>query len=64
MKLESENDPALKHIELILTMFPGTQEMIIYCQKEKKRIGAQCVIHEALVDELKEMLGDENVVIK
>ena len=45
-------------------MFPGTQQMIIYCQKEKKRIGAQCVIHEALVDELKEMLGSENVVIK
>ena len=64
MKLESENDPALKHIELILTMFPGTQQMRIYCQKEKKRIGAQCVIHEALVDELKEMLGSENVVIK
>ena len=64
VKLESENDPALKRIELILTMFPGTQQMIIYCQKEKKRIGAQCVIHEALVDELKEMLGSENVVIK
>ena len=64
VKLESENDPALKRIELILTMFPGTQQMIIYCQREKKRIGAPCVIHEALVDELKEMLGSENVVIK
>ena len=64
VKLKSEADPALKRIELILTMFPGTQQMIIYCEEEKKRIGAQCVIHEALVDELKEMLGDENVVIK
>ena len=64
VKLKSEADPALKRIELILTMFPGTQQMIIYCEEEKKRIGAQCVIHEALVDELREMLGSENVVIK
>ncbi len=64
VKLDSEQSPALKRIELILTMFPGTQQMVIYCQNEKKRIGAQCLIHEALVAELKEMLGDENVVIK
>ena len=38
--------------------------MVIYCEKEKKRIGASCVIHDALVAELKEMLGEENVVVK
>ena len=64
VKLDSAENPALKRIELILTMFPGRQQMIIYCEREKKRIGAQCVIHEALVDELKEMLGEGNVVIK
>ena len=64
VKLDSAENPALKRIELILTMFPGRQQMIIYCEKEKKRIGAQCIIHEALVDELREMLGDGNVVIK
>lgn len=45
-------------------MFPGQQQMIIYCEKEKKRIGASCVIHEALVAELKEMLDEKNVVVK
>ncbi len=64
VKLDSAENPALKKIELILTMFPGKQQMIIYCEREKKRIGAQCIIHEALVDELKEMLGEGNVVIK
>ena len=49
---------------LILTMFPGNQQMVIYCEKEKKRIGASCLIHEALVDELTERLGKENVVVK
>ena len=51
-------------MSLILTMFPGTQQMIIYCEAEKKRMGTRCLIHEALVDELKELLGEENVVVK
>ena len=64
VKLKSEDDPMLEKIRLILTMFPGTQQLILYCEKEKKRIGARCLIHEALVDELTERLGKENVVVK
>ena len=45
-------------------MFPGKQQMIIYCQREQKRVGAHCLIHEGLVQELREMLGEENVVVK
>ena len=47
-----------------MTMFPGTQQMIIYCVQEKKRIGTNCLIHEGLVLELEERLGKENVVVK
>ena len=64
VKVKSADDPILEKIRLILTMFPGNQQMILYCEKEKKRIGASCLIHEALVDELIERLGKENVVVK
>ena len=64
VKLKSADDPALARIKLVLTMFPGRQQMIIYCEKEQRRIGAPCVIHDALVQELRELLGDENVVVK
>ena len=64
IKLPRAEDPRLRRIELILTMFPGSQQMIIWCEKEKKRIGAKCLIHEALIQELKEMLGAENVVVQ
>lgn len=64
VKLPSHDDPRLKRIELILTMFPGQQQLVIYCEREKKKLAARCVIHEALVDELREMLGGENVVLK
>ena len=64
VKLPSQDDPAMKRIELILTMFPGDNQMIIWCEKEQKRIGAKCLIHEGLVLELQEMLGEDKVVVK
>ena len=64
VKLPDAEHPALKRIELILSMFPGTEQMIIWCEKERRRIGAKCLIHEGLVLELQEMLGESNVVVK
>ena len=64
VRLKSENDPACERIGLILVMFPGNDQMVLYFEDTKKRRGARCVIHDALVAELKEMLGDENVVVK
>ena len=64
LKLPSKYDPAMRKIELMLTMFPGEQRMIIWCEREKKRIGASCLIHRALITELKELLGENNVVVK
>ncbi|MCF0137766.1 MAG: DNA polymerase III subunit alpha [Oscillospiraceae bacterium] len=64
VKLPSQDSPAIERIGLILTMFPGEQQLVLYCQKENKKLAAKCVIHEALVAELKEMLGEENVVVK
>ena len=64
VRLPSRYDPAMKRIELILTMFPGDGQMILWCEREQKRIGAKCLLHEGLILELEEMLGKENVVLK
>ena len=64
VKLPSEQDPLFGHIRLLLTMFPGPRRMIIYCEKEKKRIGTRCIVHDALLAELRELCGDKNVVLK
>ncbi len=64
VKLPSREDPAFERIGLILTMFPGTEPLVVYFADTKKKMGARCVIHPALVDELREMLGPENVVIQ
>ncbi len=64
VRLGSVDDPALTRIQRILIMFPGEEQMVIYFTDTKKRIGAHCIIHPALVQELQEMLGQENVVVK
>ena len=64
VKLPSEDDPAYERIKLILIMFPGDEQMVLYFADTKKRLGTRCILHDALVRELKEMLGDENVVLK
>lgn len=64
VRLPSEEGQKLAHLKLLLTMFPGENRMIIYCEKEKKRIGTKCILHEALLSELNELYGKENVVLK
>ena len=64
VRLPTADDTRIKRIELILEMFPGTQQLVIYCEREKKKLTARCLIHDALIDELKELLGEENVVLR
>ena len=64
VKLPSRYDPNFKRIELILKMFPGQQQMVLWCEREQKRLSARCLIHEGLILELEEMLGKENVILK
>ena len=64
VRLPGKDDPRMRRIELILKMFPGRQQLILYFEDTKKRAAAPCLIHEALVDELIELCGEDNVVVK
>ena len=64
VKLSSTDAKALRRIDLLLEMFPGDETMVQYCADLKKQRTAKCWIHPALVRELTEMLGEENVVVK
>ena len=48
----------------LMDMFPGKQTAIVYLEDSKKRLQTQCVIHNALLAELNEVLGPANVVVK
>ena len=65
VRLPNREDKRVKRIGLILEMFPGTeQQLILYFEDTKKRAAAPCLIHDALVEELRELAGEENVVVK
>jgi DNA polymerase-3 subunit alpha len=64
VKLKSADSPEYERLKLILVMFPGRENLVLYFSDTKKRLGAKCVIHPALLQELKQMLGEENVVVK
>ena len=64
VRMNSTDAKHRRKIELLLEMFPGKERMVLYFADTGKRLGADCVIHPALLRELREMLGEENVVVK
>ncbi len=64
LKLRSIDQKSLRRIELMLQMFEGKDTMVQYFEDIKKQRSCPCLVHPAFVKELKEMLGEENVVVK
>ena len=64
VRIPGNTHPLCRRVELLLSMFPGNERMVLYFEDTKKRLGAPCLIHDALVQELTELCGAENVVVK
>ena len=64
IKCPGLNDPVMRHIRLVLAMFPGNTPLIMVMADTGKRYAAQCLLHRALVEELKETLGEGCVVVQ
>ena len=64
VRVPGKDDPRLKRVELILVMFEGDDGLMLYCEDTGRRLAGKCLIHDALIRELKEMFGDANVVVK
>ena len=64
LRLPSREDPRLRKVKLVLSFFPGESQAVLYFADCKKRVGTRCLIHPALVQDLEERLGKENVVVK
>jgi DNA polymerase-3 subunit alpha len=64
VKIPSEDHASYERLKLILIMFPGDDQLVLYFEDTKKKRGTRCVIHEALIQELTNMFGKENIVLK
>lgn len=64
LQLKSEDDPHLERVRCLFSLFPGVSRVVLYLAQEKKRLGAACQLTPVLLQELQELLGAENVVVK
>ena len=64
LKFPSLDHPAVRHMKLVFQMFPGTTPVKMVMADTRKVYGTQVLLHRALVQEARETLGEENVVVK
>ncbi len=64
LRFPSQEDPRLHKVRLVLSFFPGESPVILYFADINKQARGRCEIHPALLDDLRERLGAENVVLK
>ena len=64
LKISSESDPQLRKIKAILNMFPGQNGVVLYFADTKVRRGTRCMLADSMIRELKNVLGEVNVVLK
>ncbi len=68
VKLPSQDCPEYRRLRLILVMFEGLEAdretLRLYFTDTKKQLVSRCWLHPSLVRELREMLGDDSVVMK
>ena len=64
LRVNSIDDPAVAYLRKVLIMFPGRGQIVFYAQDTQKRYGLPGLIHTSLGREAREVLGEENVVVK
>ena len=64
IRIAHAEDPAAKKILPILKMFPGRARAVIYDTETGARMGGSCALDPRMLQELRELLGEKNVVLK
>ena len=64
LQLPTEDSPLFGKVKAILNMFPGDNEVVVYFADTKRRRGTRAMLRENMLGELKNVLGNGNVVVK
>ena len=64
LRLPGEDDYLYPKIRAILNMFPGSSTAILYFENTRQRRGTRVSLADSMIGELKNVLGEGNVVIK
>ena len=64
LQLQGEADPNYRKVKAIVNMFPGNGKVVVFFKDTRQRRGAQAAFDSGMIRELKNLLGDANVVLK
>ena len=64
LRLPSEEGKLFPKVRAILNMFPGDCTAVVYFADTKQRRGTRCALMDNMLQELKILLGEANVVLK
>ncbi|MCI2056888.1 MAG: DNA polymerase III subunit alpha [Oscillibacter sp.] len=64
LKFPTKECPEMKHMKLVFEMFPGTTPVKMVMADTRQVLGTSSMLHQALITEAVETLGENNVVIK
>ncbi len=64
LQLSGENDPRYRKVRAIVKMFPGDGKVVVFFADTRQRRGAQAAFDSRMLAELKNLLGESNVVLK
>ena len=64
LKLASLDHTSIRHMKLVFSMFPGNTQVKMVMADTRKVFAARVLLHKALLQEARETLGEENVVVK
>ena len=64
LRLPTESSPVQRKIRAILNMFPGENQAVLFFADTRVRRGTRCQLRQSMVEELRNVLGEANVVLK
>ena len=64
LRLPSEDQTLYPKVKAILNMFPGESGVVLFFENTRQRRGTRSVIMDNMLSELKNVLGEANVVLK
>jgi DNA polymerase-3 subunit alpha len=64
LRLPTMDTPQDRRVRAVLQMFPGSTQTVLFYADTRQRVGIGCVMDPMLLKEVRELLGEENVVAK
>ncbi len=64
LRLSAEECGEYRKVRAIVNMFPGNSLVVIFFADTRKRLAGRCLLRNSMIEELKNVLGEANVVLK